>query len=342
MERIVEQQHVNWLSADRLSSVQNATSDSRFESEFLSQPGAAADGPAPERHYGGDTGSTDPLTLYLRDVRRSDLYSAEQEQETAVRARAGDFEARQALIEHNLRLVVSIAKGYARRGVLLSDLIAEGNLGLIHAIEKFEPERGFRLSTYATWWIRDSVERAVVKQGRVVRLPLSVARDVMRVIRARQQLETDPSFIASRNQWTGECVRAEDIAVVVGRSAQEVTSLLAMAEPPRSLDSPNEFREGEYTLGDSIADESSPDPCGVTQSNELAQLLRVWVDALSPREREVLEGRYGLGDGEVLSLEELGARVGVTRERVRQIQQEALVKIKQQMIHCGIRMDCLL
>jgi len=337
----VEQQDVNWFSGDRLSSAQNATSDSRPESEFLSQPGTAADDPTPDP-YAGDTGSTDPLTLYLRDVRRRELYTAEQEQEMAVRARAGDFEARQAMIEHNLRLVVSIAKGYARRGVPLSDLIAEGNLGLIHAIEKFEPELGFRLSTYATWWIRDSLERAVVSQGRVVRLPLNVARGVLQVIRARQQLESDPSFIASRNQWAGECVRAEDIARAVGRSAQEVTGLLAMAEAPRSLDSPNGFHEGEYTFGDSIADESSPDPCGVTQSNELGQLLRMWIDALSPREREVLEQRYGLGDGEVLSLEEVGARVGVTRERVRQIQQTALVKIKQQMMHSGIRMDCLI
>ncbi|MGZ5846370.1 MAG: sigma-70 family RNA polymerase sigma factor, partial [Ramlibacter sp.] len=142
-------------------------------------PAADAPGPdAPARELASDVGgeSSDTLTLYLRDVRRTELFTAEQEFDTATRARAGDFDARQSMIEHNLRLVVSIAKGYLGRGVPLSDLIEEGNLGLMHAIDKFEPERGFRFSTYATWWIRQSVERAVMNQGRVIRLPVHVVR----------------------------------------------------------------------------------------------------------------------------------------------------------------------
>jgi RNA polymerase nonessential primary-like sigma factor len=169
--------------------------------------GAAATPPAPE--LAGE--SSDTLTLYLREIRRNELFTPEQEFETATRARAGDFAARQAMIEHNLRLVVSIAKGYAGRGVPLADLIEEGNLGLMHATGKFEPERGFRFSTYATWWIRQAVERAVMNQGRVIRLPVHVVRELQQVLRARRQLENDPSFAAARKGFEGEGVRVEDI-----------------------------------------------------------------------------------------------------------------------------------
>ena len=142
--------------------------------------------------------SADALTVYLRNVRRTDLFTAQQEFEFASKARAGDFQARQSMIEHNLRLVVSIAKAYLGRGVPLSDLIEEGNLGLMHAIDKFEPERGFRFSTYATWWIRQSVERALICQGRAVRLPVNVVRELQQVLRARRTLENDDAFIATR------------------------------------------------------------------------------------------------------------------------------------------------
>ena len=149
----------------------------------------------------GESGDT--LTLYLRDVRRTELFTPEQEFDAATRARAGDFAARQSMIEHNLRLVVSIAKGYLGRGVPLSDLIEEGNLGLMHAIGKFEPERGFRFSTYATWWIRQSVERAVMNQGRVIRLPVHVVRELQQVLRARRTLENDPAFAAEGTRMFG-------------------------------------------------------------------------------------------------------------------------------------------
>src|SRR6476660_3467627 len=212
------------------------------------------------------TESSDTRTLYLRDVRRTELFTAQEEFETATRARAGDFDARQSMIEHNLRLVVSIAKGYLGRGVPLSDLIEEGNLGLMHAIDKFEPERGFRFSTYATWWIRQAVERAVMNQGRVIRLPVHVVRELQQVLRARRTLENDPAFAMGRNGVEGDGVRVEDVAALLGRDVQEVAQLLAMAETPKSLDAVVERSDDEHTLGDFMADELTLDPTGVTQN----------------------------------------------------------------------------
>ncbi len=285
--------------------------------------------------------STDTLTLYLREVRRTDLFTPQQEFETATRARAGDFEARQSMIEHNLRLVVSIAKGYLGRGVPLSDLIEEGNLGLMHAIDKFEPERGFRFSTYATWWIRQSVERAVMNQGRVIRLPVHVVRELQQVLRARRTLENDPEFAAARNGFEGEGVRVEDVAALLGRDVQDVAELLAMAETPKSLDAVLDRSDDEHTLGESMADELTLDPTGVTQNHEVERLLNNWIDALSSREREVLEGRFGLHDRDPETLEVLSDRLGLTRERVRQIQNEALLKLKRYMVRNGISKQSL-
>ena len=320
-------------------------------------PGANEDGAAPEAGASGDEAaggapkglaaelageSSDTLTLYLREIRRTELFTPEQEFEVATRARAGDFEARQSMIEHNLRLVVSIAKGYLGRGVPLSDLIEEGNLGLMHATTKFEPERGFRFSTYATWWIRQSVERAVMNQGRVIRLPVHVVRELQQVLRARRTLENDPAFAAARNGFEGEGVRVEDVAALLGREVQEVADLLALAETPRSLDAVMERSEDEHTLGDSMADELTVDPTGVTQNHEVERLLAHWIDALSHREKEVLEGRFGLHDREPETLEVLSDRLGLTRERVRQIQNEALLKLKRHLQRSGISKEALL
>ena len=285
--------------------------------------------------------SSDTLTLYLREVRRTELFTAEQEFETATRARAGDFEARQSMIEHNLRLVVSIAKAYLGRGVPLSDLIEEGNLGLMHAIDKFEPDRGFRFSTYATWWIRQSVERAVMNQGRVIRLPVHIVRELQQVLRARRTLENDPAFAASRHGFEGEGVRVEDVAALLGRDVQDVAELLAMAETPKSLDAVMDRSDDEHTLGDSMADELAIDPTGITQNHEVERLLNNWIDALSLREKEVLEGRFGLHDRDPETLEVLSDRLGLTRERVRQIQNEALHKLKRNMIRNGIGKEAL-
>jgi RNA polymerase nonessential primary-like sigma factor len=300
--------------------------------------GPARDAAAPPERADRDTSdltigaldATDTLQTYLREIRRAPLMTPEQEYETATRARAGDFSARQSMIERNLRLVVSIAKNYLGRGMPLTDLIEEGNLGLMHAISKFEPARGFRFSTYASWWIRQSVERSIVHQARLVRLPVHVVRELNQVLKARRALET-----ASAHELPGRPVRVEDIAHAVGRPASEVEELLRFAELPASLDAPLE-RDSSESMMEMVADEHASDPVGLTLSHEVEQLLDHGLHALSEREREVLSGRYGLGDREPETLEVLAVRLSLTRERIRQIQQEALQKLKRRMLRHGV------
>ncbi|OUL99924.1 sigma-70 family RNA polymerase sigma factor [Variovorax sp. JS1663] len=287
--------------------------------------------------YGGEGG--DSLTLYLREIRRTELFTPDEEYRTACAARSGDFAARQSMIEHNLRLVVNIAKGYLGRGVPLADLIEEGNLGLMHAINKFEPERGFRFSTYATWWIRQSIERAAMMQARAIRLPVHVVRELHQVMRARRTLEGDADFVARRPDG----VRVEDVAALLGREVQAVAELMALAEAPRSLDAGSDRGEDSFSLADTVASEDEhSDPTGITQTHEVEKLLDQWILALSEREREVLEGRYGLHDRDPETLEVLSVRLGLTRERVRQIQNEALAKMRRQLARAGVHRDALL
>jgi RNA polymerase nonessential primary-like sigma factor len=282
--------------------------------------------------------SIDALALYLRGVRRTELFTPEQEFETATRARAGDFAARQSMIEHNLRLVVSIAKGYMGRGVPMADLVEEGNLGLMHAIDKFEPERGFRFSTYATWWIRQSVDRALMYQGRAVRLPVNVVRELQHVLRARRMLENDADLVARRP----EGIRVEDIAALLGCDTHHVADLLSMAEAPRSLDASLDRAGDEQTLGDGLVDELTLAPEDVALSHEVDVLLEEWIATLTPREREVLEGRFGLHDHDPETLDVLSIRLGLTRERVRQVQNEALMKLKRYLSRRGITRQSLI
>ena len=300
---------------------------------------AAIESIAPEMmHEAASEEAPDALAVYLRGVRRTELFSPEEEFEMATRARAGDFAARQSMIEHNLRLVVSIAKGYMGRGVPIADLIEEGNLGLMHAIDKFEPERGFRFSTYATWWIRQSVDRALMYQGRAVRLPVNVVRDVQHVLKARRALENDADLVSRRP----EGIRVEDIAALLGRPAAEVAELLAMAEAPRSLDATLDRSGDEQTLGDSLVDEQAMDPEDHAHALEVDGLLEQWVSSLTTREREVLERRYGLHDREPETLDVVSMHLGLTRERVRQVQNEALLKIKRNLARQGIARDALM
>ena len=259
-----------------------------------------------ELHAGDE--SADALSVYLRGVRKRKLFSAEEEFACATLARAGDFAARQSMIEHNLRLVISIAKAYAGRGVPLSDLIDEGNLGLMHAIEKFEPERGFRFSTYATWWIRQAVDRALVYQGRAVRLPVNIVREVQHVLRAKRLLENDERLRAARP----EGLRAEDIAALLGMEASQVSDLLAMAEAPRSLDASLDSQSDEQSMGDLLVDELTVSPENQTQAHEVDVLLGAWVGSLSAREREIIESRFGLLDSVDLSLDVMCGGLGMT------------------------------
>jgi RNA polymerase nonessential primary-like sigma factor len=301
--------------------------------------GEAADdaAPAPLLALGdGETDHGNTLQSYLRDIRRAPLLTAQEEHDTAVLARAGDFAARQRMIERNLRLVVSIAKNYVGRGLPMIDLIEEGNLGLMHATSKFEPERGFRFSTYASWWIRQSIERAIMHQARLIRLPVHVVRELNQVLKARRALETE-----GRQRVDGErAVTVEEIAALLARPAQEVADLLKLAEQPSSLDAPIE-REGSESMLDTVADDQALDPLGLTLSHEAVQLLEHGLAELNDREREVLAGRFGLHDREPETLEDLAARMGLTRERIRQIQQESLLKLKRRMARNGVDRDSL-
>lgn len=285
-----------------------------------------------------DDESADVLALYMRAVRKNPLLSAAEEHEAATRARQGDFAARQLMIERNLRLVISIARGYMGRGVPLVDLIEEGNLGLMHAIDKFEPERGFRFSTYATWWIRQSVDRALMYQGRAVRLPVNVVREVQQVLRARRLLENDVALQQVRPQG----VRVEDIAGLLGRQPTEVADLLALAEAPRSLDATPDSQGDEPALGDSLVDALAPSPESAAQAHELDRLLDEWLAALSAREREIVEGRFGLHGRDPETLELLSRRLGLTKERVRQVQNEAIFKLKRYLARRGISRDSVI
>jgi RNA polymerase nonessential primary-like sigma factor len=202
----------------------------------------------------------------------------------------------------------------------------------MHAIDKFEPERGFRFSTYATWWIRQSVDRALMYQGRAVRLPVNVVRELQHVLRARRLLENDSELVAQRP----EGIRVEDIAALLGSDPHHVADLLSMAEAPRSLDASLDRSGDEQTLGDALVDELTLSPDDATQLHEVDVLLEEWIGTLSQREREVLEGRFGLHGHDPETLDVLSVRLGLTRERVRQVQNEALMKLKRYLTRRGI------
>ncbi len=287
-----------------------------------------------------DADPSNTLQAYLREIRRAPLFTPEQEFATALRARAGDFEARQQLIEHNLRLVVSIAKNYLGRGISMSDLIEEGNLGLMHATGKFEPERGFRFSTYASWWIRQSIERAIMHQARLVRLPVHVVRELNQVLKARRALEGARNHGHSADDRP---VSVDQIAAAIDRPRDEVAELLRFAEAPASLDAPRDATREDDPAGESlldgVADEAAVDPEGQTLHREVELLLDSELLALNRREREVLTGRFGLHDHEAETLEALAGRMGLTRERIRQIQHEALLKLRRHMASHGVDRD---
>jgi RNA polymerase nonessential primary-like sigma factor len=277
--------------------------------------------------------STDTTQYYLNRIGAKPLLTAEQEVHHATLAKAGDFAARQKMIEHNLRLVVSIAKHYINRGVVLLDLIEEGNIGLMRAIDKFEPERGFRFSTYATWWIRQSIERAIMNQARTVRLPVHMVRELNQTLRAKYHLEAQ--------HHDGKEATAEDIASLVGRPVEDVQDILALSEHATSLDAPLD-NDPQSSLMDMLPDDGDVSPDAHAEHHEMTLLVRDWLQKLPDKQRVVVTRRFGLDNDDPATLETLAEEMGVTRERVRQIQQEALVKLKRAMAARGVVRDSLL
>jgi len=272
----------------------------------------------------------DVTQLYLNAIGASPLLTADQERELARRVKCGDFEARQKMIERNLRLVVNIAKHYLNRGIPLLDLVEEGNLGLIHALEKFDPERGFRFSTYATWWIRQNIERAIMNQSRTIRLPVHVVKELNQVLRTLRSLESAGCGEAS----------AEEIALLLDKSVAEVRDILLLNEHTASLDAPLEV-DPNLSIGESLADEQAENPETQIQNIEIENLVQAWIALLGEKHRVVIERRYGLNGSEVHTLEELASGLGLTRERVRQIQLEALTQLRRILRRRGVSRDIL-
>ena len=273
----------------------------------------------------------DVTQLYLNEIGAKPLLTPADELATTRLVSAGDFAARQKMIEHNLRLVVNIAKHYLNRGIPLLDLVEEGNLGLIHALEKFDPERGFRFSTYATWWIRQTIERAIMNQSRTIRLPVHVVKDINLVLRAIRHLESAATRETS----------VERVAALIDRPVADVRRILHLNEHIASLDAPLEI-DPSHSLGDAIADEAAVNPEALLQFREMGALLDDWLAQLTERQRQVIERRYGLNGADVVTLEALAVDLGLTRERVRQIQAEALNRLRSIIKRGGVTRDSLL
>ncbi|MDF2841053.1 MAG: polymerase, sigma 38 subunit, RpoS [Clostridia bacterium] len=259
----------------------------------------------------------DPVRMYLKEIGKVPLLSSSEEVELAKRILKGDLEAKKKLTEANLRLVVSIAKRYVGRGMLFLDLIQEGNLGLIKAVEKFEYTKGFKFSTYATWWIRQAITRAIADQARTIRIPVHMVETINKLIRVSRQLL----------QELGRDPLPEEIAEEMGMSEDKVREIMKIAQEPVSLETPIGEEEDSH-LGDFIPDDDAPAPAESAAFTMLKEQLFEVLDTLTPREEKVLRLRFGLDDGRARTLEEVGKEFSVTRERIRQIEAKALRKLR--------------
>ena len=282
------------------------------ESEDDSEEEAEVDLSVPE-----GVGIDDPVRMYLKEIGRVPLLSAEEEIQLAKRMEEGDEEAKRRLAEANLRLVVSIAKRYVGRGMLFLDLIQEGNLGLIKAVGKFDYIKGFKFSTYATWWIRQAITRAIADQARTIRIPVHMVETINKLIRVSRQLL----------QELGREPAPEEIATVMDIPVERVREIMKIAQEPVSLETPIGEEEDSH-LGDFIPDEDAPAPAEAASFILLKEQLEEVLETLTPREEKVLRLRFGLDDGRTRTLEEVGQEFGVTQERIRQIEAKALRKLR--------------
>ncbi|ELU52137.1 RNA polymerase sigma factor RpoS [Vibrio campbellii CAIM 519 = NBRC 15631 = ATCC 25920] len=285
---------------------------------------------AAREEFDASSKSLDATQLYLGEIGFSPLLTAEEEVLYARRALRGDEAARKRMIESNLRLVVKISRRYSNRGLALLDLIEEGNLGLIRAVEKFDPERGFRFSTYATWWIRQTIERALMNQTRTIRLPIHVVKELNIYLRTAREL----------SQKLDHEPTAEEIAAQLDIPVEDVSKMLRLNERISSVDTPI-GGDGEKALLDIIPDANNSDPEVSTQDDDIKSSLIHWLEELNPKQKEVLARRFGLLGYEPSTLEEVGREIGLTRERVRQIQVEGLRRLREILIKQGLNMENL-
>jgi RNA polymerase nonessential primary-like sigma factor len=274
--------------------------------------------------------SLDATQLYLNEIGFSPLLSPEEEVYYARQALRGVESGRKRMIESNLRLVVKISRRYVNRGLNLLDLIEEGNLGLIRAVEKFDPERGFRFSTYATWWIRQTIERAIMNQTRTIRLPIHVVKELNVYLRAAREL----------SQKLDHEPTAEEIADLLDRPVADVKRMLGLNERVTSANSPL-GPESDKSVLDTIPDSSQADPAMLLQDNDLRANIDTWLSQLSEKQREVVARRFGLRGYEMSTLEEVGREIGLTRERVRQIQVEALKRLRDTLEKQGLSSEAI-
>jgi RNA polymerase nonessential primary-like sigma factor len=275
-------------------------------------------------------GDLDATRMYLNEIGFSPLLTAEEEIHYSRRLLKGDEEAKKRMIESNLRLVVKIARRYMNRGLALLDLIEEGNLGLIRAVEKFDPERGFRFSTYATWWIRQTIERGLMNQTRTVRLPIHVVKEINIYLRAARKL----------SQTLDREPTPQDVADMLDQPIDDVKRMLGLYERETSVDSPSPY-DPDKSLLDTLPDEQNLDPSALLQNSDVKEHIDTWLNQLTEKQCAVVEHRFGLHGREVATLEEIGNELGVTRERVRQIQIEAIKRLRQILIREGFSLDTL-
>jgi RNA polymerase nonessential primary-like sigma factor len=272
----------------------------------------------------------DATQIYLNEIGFTPLLTPEEEILYGRRARQGDMAARSKMIEANLRLVVKIARRYMNRGLALLDLIEEGNIGLIRAVEKFDPEKGFRFSTYATWWIKQTIDRAIMNQTRTIRLPIHIIKEINIYIRAAREL----------SQTLDREPTPEDVAQHLDKPIEEVKRMLGLNERVTSVDSPR-GNDSEKSLLDTIPDDQNPDPSTLLQDVDMIKHIDLWLSQLSDKQRMVVERRFGLDGNEGATLEQVGVEIGITRERVRQIQLEALRRLREILEAEGFSVDAL-
>lgn len=297
------------------------------DEELVAVEGASED---VREEFDASAKSLDATQIYLSEIGFSPLLTAEEEVLYARRALRGDEAARKRMIESNLRLVVKISRRYSNRGLALLDLIEEGNLGLIRAVEKFDPERGFRFSTYATWWIRQTIERALMNQTRTIRLPIHVVKELNIYLRTAREL----------SQRLDHEPTPEEIALELDRSVDDVTKMLRLNERISSVDTPI-GGDGDKALLDILPDSHNADPEFSTQDDDIRESLLNWLDELNPKQKEVLARRFGLLGYEPSTLEEVGREINLTRERVRQIQAEGLRRLREILVKQGLNMEAL-